>query len=78
MKEVFEEGVGSKWVPRGPDDFMEVSWEDALLPPKDEAQPEGNEPSAGETHHPRDPGNRKHSLRATHLSPGCQMSKRAR
>jgi len=33
-KEVFEEGVGSKWVAKGPEDFLEVSWEDALLPVK--------------------------------------------
>ena len=48
MKQVIEKGVGMKWVPRGPDDFMEISWEDALLPPKDEAETEGDEPSAGE------------------------------
>jgi len=31
-KPVVEAGVGTVWKELGPDDFVEVSWEDALLP----------------------------------------------
>ena len=42
MKEIVEVGVGSRWVPTGPEDFFEISWEDALLPEKDSEREPGS------------------------------------
>merc|ERR1712070_375385 len=48
-KQVVESGVGKVWVNSGPEDFVEVSWEDALLPPNEchEDSREGERCSTG-------------------------------
>ena len=36
MKAAVEAGVGTVWVPEDANDFVQVSWEDALLPDAEE------------------------------------------